>query len=57
MFAWAMRNRGRVQKRPEIPLKRKNAAVSAGAGVPIIKDYRVYDFKTEFRVGIFFQSV
>lgn len=33
---------------------RKNVVTSVEVGVPIIKDYRVYDFKTEFRIGIFF---
>ena len=33
---------------------RKNVVASLEVGVPIIKDYRVYDFKTEFRIGIFF---
>ena len=33
---------------------RKNVVTSVEVGIPIIKDYRVYDFKTEFRIGIFF---
>ena len=33
---------------------RKNMVASVEVGVPIIKDYRVYDFKSEFRIGIFF---
>ena len=33
---------------------RKNMVASVEVGVPIIKEYRVYDFKTEFRFGIFF---
>lgn len=33
---------------------RKNVVTSMEVGIPIIKDYRLYDFKTEFRIGIFF---
>lgn len=33
---------------------RKNMVGSLEVSVPIIKDYRVYDFKTEARIGIFF---
>ncbi len=33
---------------------RKNVITSLEIGIPIVKQYKVYDFKSEFRVGIFF---
>jgi hypothetical protein len=32
----------------------KNVVISAEFGVPIIKDYPVYNFKTEFRLNLKF---
>ncbi len=33
---------------------RKNIVTSLEIGIPIVKQYKVYDFKSEFRIGIFF---
>jgi len=32
----------------------KTTVVSVGFSIPMVKDYQVYDFKVEARVGFFF---